>query len=96
MTPLRLGIIGCGAMGSNHQAVFDSLIGTIEVTATVDIDIEKANSAKEILHAKFATTDYREIWPHVDAVLIATADTCDLVAAEAVGCDFRDGHIVGR
>lgn len=72
MTALRLGIIGCGIMGSNHQAVFDSLKSTIEVTATVDIDIEKANSAKEILHAKFATTDYREIWPFVDAVLIAT------------------------
>jgi predicted dehydrogenase len=69
---IKIGIIGCGAMGSNHQAVFDSLTGAIEVTATVDIDIEKANSAKEILNAKFATTDYREIWPYVDAVLIAT------------------------
>ena len=72
MSALRLGIIGCGIMGSNHQAVFDALKGTIEVTATVDIDIEKANSAKEILNAEFATTDYREIWPYVDAVLIAT------------------------
>ena len=61
MSALRLGIIGCGIMGSNHQAVFDSLKGRITVTATVDIDIEKVNAAKEILGAEFATTDYREI-----------------------------------
>ena len=72
MAALRLGIIGCGIMGTNHRAVFDSLKGTIEVTATVDIDIERAEEAKSILGAHFATTDYREIWPYVDAVLIAT------------------------
>ena len=74
-------------MGSNHQAVFDALKGTIEVTATVDIDIEKANSAKEILNAEFATTDYREIWPYVDAVLIAAGDVGFEHSALAVGMD---------
>jgi predicted dehydrogenase len=34
MAALRLGIIGGGIMGSSHHAVFDSLKGTIEVTAT--------------------------------------------------------------
>ena len=63
MTPLRLGIIGCGIMGTNHREVFDSLKGTIEVTATVDIDLAKAEDAKKILGAQLATTDYREIWP---------------------------------
>jgi len=72
MGAIRLGIIGCGIMGTNHREVFDSLKGKIEVTATVDIDLAKAEDAKKILGAQLATTDFREIWPHVDAVLIAT------------------------
>ncbi len=72
MGAIRLGIIGCGIMGSNHREVFDSLAGKIEVTATVDIDLNKAKEAQQLLNAEFATTDYREIWPYVDAVLIAT------------------------
>lgn len=44
----------------------------MSVVATVDVVPERAESARIMLGADLATTDFREALPHVDAVLIAT------------------------
>lgn len=41
------------------------------VTATCDIDTERAESAKGVLRAEVATTDYREAADHVDCLLVS-------------------------
>ena len=44
----------------------------MRVAATVDVVLARAQSAKDMLGADLATTDYRQVLSHVDAVLIAT------------------------
>jgi predicted dehydrogenase len=68
---INLALIGCGNMGSAHKARFDRLTDRMHIAATVDIALDKAQSAKALLGAELATADYREALPHVDAVLIA-------------------------
>ncbi|MBC7463932.1 MAG: Gfo/Idh/MocA family oxidoreductase [Actinobacteria bacterium] len=69
---LRLGIIGCGDMESAHQGIFDKISDLIEVTATADIDLDRAKNAANASGAKLWVQDYRDLLDHVDAVLIAT------------------------
>jgi len=59
-------------MQKSHQQIFQDLQDKVTVTATVDIDFERAKNAAEILGADHAFEEYRDIFPHVDAVLIAT------------------------
>ena len=72
MEKLRLGIIGCGDMQSAHQSVFHDLSDRIRVTATADIDLDRAKKAAEFLGADVAVADYRKIFDHVDACLVVT------------------------
>lgn len=71
MEKIRLGIIGCGGMAGSHANGFLELADQMTVTATCDIDLERAQKAAAIVHADLAVTDYRELLSHVDAVLIA-------------------------
>ena len=59
-------------MQKSHQQIFQELEGRVIVTATADIDIERAQSAAEILGANHAVADYRDLFTYVDAVLVAT------------------------
>lgn len=72
MSKVRLGIIGCGDMQNAHQLIFKELEDRVVVTATADVEIDRAKNAAEILGAKHAFTDYRELFPHVDACLVVT------------------------
>lgn len=72
MSQLRLGIIGCGDMQNAHQVIFKELIDRVVVTATADVDIGRARNAADILGAEHFVADYRELFPYVDACLIAT------------------------
>jgi predicted dehydrogenase len=72
MSRIRLGIIGCGDMQSAHQQIFQELADKVVVTATADIDIEKARSAAHILGAEHAVSHYEDLFPYVDAVLVVT------------------------
>jgi len=67
---IRLGIVGCGNMGGNHNMVYGQLEGGI-VTATVDVAKERAEDAARMTGAHKAATDYRDILDDVDALLIA-------------------------
>lgn len=70
MTALRLGIIGCGGMEKAHHDGLASLAGRMKVTATADIDLDRAAKAAAALGAEFAVTDYRQMLDHVDAVML--------------------------
>jgi predicted dehydrogenase len=67
----RLALIGCGGMSQAHAARFEALDSRLKITAVVDIDEAAARAAAEHTGAKIVATDYREVLPEVDAVLIA-------------------------
>lgn len=67
----RLALIGCGGISHTHRSGFDMLADRLRVTATVDVDIERAREAQKVLGAEKAFTDFREALAHCDAVLIA-------------------------
>ncbi len=72
MSKIRLGIIGCGDMQSAHQQIFEALSDKVVVTATADIDIDKARNAAQILGAVHAVSNYQDLFQYVDAVLVVT------------------------
>ena len=71
MTRLRLGLIGCGGMGSRHAEGFDQLEDRVRVTAAVDIELERAEAVADQFDGCRATTDYEAVLDDVDGVLIA-------------------------
>ena len=72
MKTIRLGIIGCGGMATSHQTnMKDQFAEDVVVTATVDIDINRAERMATACGCDTYKTDYREITDLVDAVLIA-------------------------
>ncbi len=67
----RIGIIGCGGMANAHANRFNKVLDLVEVTALVDILPEKAEAVGTLLkNDPVIATDYREILPLVDAVLV--------------------------
>ena len=71
MTALRLGLIGCGGMGSRHAEGFNQLKDRVRVTAAVDIELERAEAVADQFDACRAATDYQAVLDDVDGVLIA-------------------------
>jgi predicted dehydrogenase len=70
MNKIRLGVIGCGNMAGAHANGYRELSDRMEVTATCDIVLERAQKAAEAIGAELAVADYRDLLPAVDAVLI--------------------------
>ncbi|TMV45946.1 Gfo/Idh/MocA family oxidoreductase [Paenibacillus mesophilus] len=70
MSKIRLGIIGCGGMAGSHSGGFHYLADRVEIAATCDIELARAQKAAELTGAKIAVADYRELLDHVDAVLV--------------------------
>jgi len=69
MEKIRLGIIGCGGMGKNHQSGMAEISDIAEITATCDIIEERAKEAYEALGAEMYCTDYTQMIDYVDAVV---------------------------
>lgn len=72
MSKVKLGIIGCGFISDIFSEIFDSLSKKVEVTATCDIDLQKAEYTAKILGAKYVAEDYTELIDKVDAFYVAT------------------------
>ncbi len=71
MNPIRIAIIGCGGMARAHANRFSKVVGEVEITALVDIEPERAEAVARLLpKPAVVATDYREILPLVDAVLV--------------------------
>jgi predicted dehydrogenase len=67
-----LGIIGCEDMEGVHQGIFHDLSGRVAVTATADINLERAKKAADFLGANVVFADYRKISEYVDSCLVVT------------------------
>ena len=76
MDKVRIGIVGCGGMGSHHAKYIKAgEVGRAEVTAVCDVDPERLTWAKENLGDHVATFDTAEALLEAkpcDAILIAT------------------------
>ncbi len=92
MNKIRLGIIGCGGMAKTHSGGFGYLADKVEIAATCDIVIERAQEAAEVTGAKLAVTDYHELLDHVDAVLIVLPH--DLHFEVAMTCLKAGKHVL--
>jgi len=68
---IRIGLIGCGDMGGTHRAAMQRLQGRARFTAAVDLDRERAEQTAAVLGCNVAATDYREVFDHIDAAIIA-------------------------
>ncbi|MBN1445292.1 MAG: Gfo/Idh/MocA family oxidoreductase [Candidatus Omnitrophica bacterium] len=69
---IRMGIIGCGAMGSNHARYLNELTSDgMIISAAVDIDRSKAEKTVKYLKNAKASTDLRSVLNEMDAVLIS-------------------------
>ena len=67
---IRLGMIGCGGMGSMHTRELHPL-EQIDITVCCDLLADRAKDAAEFCQAQWCT-DYREVFDKVDAVWICT------------------------
>jgi len=69
---VKLGIIGCGFISDIFVEIFDELKDKVQVVATCDIDLEKAQKTAEVLGAKYAVENYEDVIDKVDAFYVAT------------------------
>lgn len=68
---IRIGMIGCGGMAKAHASRFDKVRDLLEVAAVVDIVRERAQAVANLLPGRVhVATDYRDILPEVDAILV--------------------------
>ncbi len=68
---VKIGIIGCGGMARTHANRFNKVVDQVEVAAVVDIQLERAQAVAALLADEpQVATDFREILPLVDAVLL--------------------------
>ena len=71
MKKIRIGIIGCGGMAKSHAARMNKVLEKIEITAVVDIDLDRAQMVAELFPNKpVVHKNYEEILDHVDATLV--------------------------
>jgi predicted dehydrogenase len=70
MNKLRIGVIGTGAMGTNHLRVVNS-IPEMEATCAMDIDETHLHSACEPYQHIKKTMDYRDMVDLVDGVMVS-------------------------
>jgi len=68
---IRMGMIGCGSMAASHATTFQPLDGRMRLAAFADIELDRAEAQAEHVSGAIAVTDYHDMLPHVDAVVIA-------------------------
>ena len=72
MKKVRLGVVGCGGIVSySHINGIKEEADRLQVTATCDIILERAQHAAEVWGADYVTDDWTTMVGKVDAVLIA-------------------------
>lgn len=80
---LKLGLIGCGGMGSHHARVFSKMTN-VNVVGVCDVIEEKARKVGQDLGTKWCV-DYRDLLDDVDAVWVCTEpfNRLDIVTTSA-------------
>ncbi|ASP23556.1 1,5-anhydro-D-fructose reductase (plasmid) [Antarctobacter heliothermus] len=89
MDPVSIALIGCGIITrSAHQPALTALGGRVRLVATVDTDPEAARHAAEPFGARVTDIEGALADPAVEAVLIATPESChaeQVIAAAKAG-----------
>jgi predicted dehydrogenase len=68
---IRLGLIGCGGMARSFVDRLAALGERVRVTATVDVDLSRAQAAAEALgNGPVVADDYRQVLDDIDAALL--------------------------
>jgi predicted dehydrogenase len=89
MTPLRFGVVGCGAIVTMHQLPALRRCPSVELVGLVDRDRDWAAKVAKRFHAPAAYDDHAQLIGKVDAVLIATPNTTHA----AIACDLLERGI---
>jgi predicted dehydrogenase len=89
---IRLGMIGCGQMAGAFLHGLRELEPRLQITAAVDIKLERAERAAGAIPGARAFTDYREALDLVDAVIIALPH--DLHHAVGLDCLAAGKHVL--
>src|SRR4030088_1650947 len=71
MNPLRIGIVGCGAVVERFHLPASTFIPEISITALVDRDENRAKRLADIYRVRHALADYHDLIGKVDAVIVA-------------------------
>ncbi len=71
MGKIKLGIVGCGWITNLHQQVFNELKDKIEVVGTCARHQESAERTAKFLGAKYAVTDWKQLFDVADSFLVA-------------------------
>ncbi|MCF6176211.1 MAG: Gfo/Idh/MocA family oxidoreductase [Victivallaceae bacterium] len=71
ISKIKIGIIGCGGMAKTHASRFETLMDRIEISALVDLDLEKAQAVADLLpNNPMVTSSYEEALDVCDAMLV--------------------------
>lgn len=73
---LRVGVIGCGMIGTDHVTTLSTAVSGVQVTAVSDTDTDRAGRAAKIAGGALVLRDPDAliIDPQVDAVLVASSE----------------------
>lgn len=91
MSKLRIGVIGAGGITSAHLPYLRGCADTVELVGIADVRAEAAATLAEKYGIPRHGTDYRELWPQTDAVLICVPTF--LHAAVAVEALHAGKHV---
>lgn len=85
MTPIRMGVIGCGAIAQvHHMPNLAELQDEFQVTHVCDVSAQTAEYVARRFHVPNHVTDYRELLDSdVDAVLLCQSDPKTDVAVDS-------------
>jgi len=86
MTPLRFGVVGCGAIVTLHQLPALRRCPSLRLVGLVDRDREWAAKVAKRSGVPAAFDDYRQLIGKVDAVLVATPNTTHA----AIACELLE------
>jgi len=89
MTPLRMAVIGCGAVAEIYHLPAIRRSSRAQLTAVVDADAERAAAVARRHGAALGLTDYRELPGKVDAALVATPNA----SHAEIACFLLDANV---
>jgi predicted dehydrogenase len=89
VTPLRFGVVGCGAIVTLHQLPALQRCPSVKLVGLVDRDRDWAAKVAKRFHAPATYDDHAQLVGKVDAVLIATPNTTHA----AIACDLLERGI---
>jgi predicted dehydrogenase len=85
--PLRVAVVGCGAVAERYHLPALVASPDVEVTALVDPSVERASTLARRANAAHTLSSHRELAGHIDLAVVAVPNAlhesiaCDLLAA---------------